>query len=58
VFALAADPGQHDGRRFGVVVVDGMELEELGEAVRIHSLQIDDDLFLSRARRRSIRPTT
>ncbi len=32
---------------FGGLVVDGAELRALGERVRMHALQIDEDLFLA-----------
>jgi hypothetical protein len=47
VFALAAIRANTTVAGFGGRVVDGKELAELGEAVRIHALQIDDDLFLA-----------
>jgi hypothetical protein len=49
VFALDAIPANTTVAAFGGRVVDGKELEGLGEAVRIHALQIDDDLFLASA---------
>jgi uncharacterized protein len=47
VFALDAIAANTTVAGFGGRVVDGKELEGLGEAVRIHALQIDDDLFLA-----------
>jgi hypothetical protein len=47
VFALDAIPAGTTVAGFGGRVVDGDELEGLGQAVRIHALQIDDDLFLA-----------
>jgi SET domain-containing protein len=47
VFALDAIPAGTTVAGFGGRVVDGKELESLGQAVRIHALQIDDDLFLA-----------
>jgi hypothetical protein len=47
VFATSAIPVNTTVAGFGGHVVDGQELEALGEAVRIHALQIDDDLFIA-----------
>ena len=47
VFAVAPIPANTTVAGFGGRVVDGKELASLGEAVRIHALQIDDDLFLA-----------
>ena len=47
MFALDPIPANTTVAGFGGHVVDGRELEALGEAVRIHALQIDDDLFLA-----------
>ena len=47
VFATAPIPANSTVAGFGGRVVDGRELSSLGEAVRIHALQIDDDLFLA-----------
>ncbi|MDQ1380552.1 MAG: hypothetical protein QOJ71_1271 [Actinomycetota bacterium] len=47
VFAVDAIRANTTVAGFGGHVVDGRELEDLGEAVRIHALQIDDDLFLA-----------
>lgn len=47
VFARLPIPANTTVAGFGGNVVDGAELEELGEEVRIHALQIDDDLFLA-----------
>ena len=47
VFALDAIPAGTTVAGFGGHVVDSRELEDLGEAVRIHALQIDDELFLA-----------
>jgi uncharacterized protein len=47
VFAIAPIPANSTVAGFGGRVVDGKELASLGEAVRIHALQIDDDLFLA-----------
>ena len=49
VFATAPIPANTTVAGFGGRVVDGTELADLGEAVRIHALQIDDDLFLASA---------
>jgi hypothetical protein len=47
VFAVEPIPAGTTVAGFGGHVVDGRELADLGEAVRIHALQIDDDLFLA-----------
>src|SRR5438874_6658804 len=47
VFALDPIPANTTVAGFGGHVVDSRELENLGEAVRVHALQIDDDLFLA-----------
>jgi hypothetical protein len=47
VFALVAIAPNTTVAGFGGHVVDGRELAALGEAVRIHALQIDDDLFIA-----------
>ena len=47
MFAVDAIPANTTVAGFGGHVVDGRELADLGEAVRIHALQIDDDLFLA-----------
>lgn len=49
VFAVEPIPANTTVAGFGGHVVDGTELENLGEAVRIHALQIDDDLFIASA---------
>ena len=47
VFARTAIPANTTVAGFGGHVVDGRELEGMGMAVRIHALQIDDDLFIA-----------
>ena len=47
MFALDAIPAGTTVAGFRGHVVDSRELEDLGEAVRIHALQIDDELFLA-----------
>jgi hypothetical protein len=47
VFATGAIPAGATVAGFGGYVVDRRELEALGESVRTHALQIDDDLFLA-----------
>ena len=57
IFAVAAIPAGTTVAGFGGHVVDRAELHALDEDVRIHALQIDDDLFLASSRR-STTPTT
>jgi hypothetical protein len=47
VFARAPIPANTTVAGFGGHVVDARELDALGDAVRRHALQIDDDLFLA-----------
>ena len=48
MFAIEPIPAGHDRRRRSAATSStARELAALGEAVRIHALQIDDDLFLA-----------
>ena len=47
VFAVEAIPAGTTVAGFGGNVVDRAELDALDESVRIHALQIDDDLFIA-----------
>lgn len=47
VFAVDAIPAGTTVAGFGGNVVDRAELDALDEAIRIHALQIDDDLFIA-----------
>jgi hypothetical protein len=46
IFAIAPVPAGTTVAGFGGAVVDGTELAALPEEIRVHSLQIDDDLFI------------
>ena len=47
VFAVEAIPAGTTVAGFGGYVVDRAELDALDEEIRIHALQIDDDLFIA-----------
>ena len=47
IFAIEAIPGGTTVAGFGGSVVDRAELDALDEEIRIHALQIDDDLFIA-----------
>jgi SET domain-containing protein len=47
IFAVAAIPAGTTVAGFGGNVVDRAELDALADEIRIHALQIDDDLFIA-----------
>ena len=47
VFALETIPAGTTVAGFGGRVVDRAELDQLDEEIRVHALQIDDDLFIA-----------